>query len=421
MHEEISEALQRLEAILDKLPEPIAKSLKIQIQELRVMLIDKRPPRFALVGRRGSGKSSLINAIFGAYVADVGHEKAQTGTAKWWSYRGELGVIDVLDTRGLQEGSKPDEADNESNPMDSIMKALQEQSPDALMFLIKAKEADAAIETDLQALREISKEVGKAHHYVPPIVVVVTQCDELEPKNVKIHKPMDEDPEELEEKLQRIRSIETNLWQKVREYEDLKGQLVAVIGISSYQSWKRDKTRRYDERWRIDELLNFLSDELPNEAKLELARLSQVLRIQESIANKVTHTIAMTCAGIAAVPIPVADLAPITGLQTTLVMVIAFISGRQFSLKSSMEFLASLGVNVGAAFAFRELSRAVLKFVFPGGGSVISAAVAYGATVGIGNAAIAYFIRGVHKSQLKEIYEREKKKGQKEKESKKSI
>jgi len=38
---------------------------------MKELLIDARAPKLLLVGPRGSGKSSLINAIFGEYVAEI--------------------------------------------------------------------------------------------------------------------------------------------------------------------------------------------------------------------------------------------------------------------------------------------------------------------------------------------------------------
>jgi uncharacterized protein len=73
-------------------------------------------------------------------------------------------------------------------------------------------------------------------------------------------------------------------------------------------------------------------------------------------------------------------------------------------MKSAAEMLAALGVNVGAAFALREAARALIKFVFPGGGNVISATVAFAGTVGIGRAAVAYFIEGASAEEARRLY-----------------
>ena len=78
----------------------------------------------------------------------------------------------------------------------------------------------------------------------------------------------------------------------------------------------------------------------------------------------------------------------------TLIASIAWVSGRTLSPRAAGEFLAGLGANVGAAFAFREAARALVKYLFPGGGSAVSGAVAFAGTMAVGAAARAYFIRG---------------------------
>ncbi|MFC5407922.1 GTPase family protein [Larkinella bovis] len=407
LQSQLSDVLQKLEGLLERVPESVAKEVRQQLREFRQLLVDTRPPRFALVGRRGSGKSSLINAIFGQKVAEVGHEKAQTGEATWWSYSGELGTIELLDTRGLQEGSSPREADSATSPIESILAALKEKAPDIILFLIKATEADAGIDPDLEALKLIGQTVEKIHTYRPPIMVVATHCDTLEPKNVRLHQPADEDPDELQEKLDRVAVIENHLKAKFEADPYLNDSLITVLGVSSYQSWKND-IRRSDERWRIDTLLDYIFNEIPREGKLAFARLSQLRSLQESLANRLTQVVAAICGGIAAVPIPFGDIVPITGLQIALISAIGYVAGRQLSQETAREFLTAIGATIGAGLVLREVARASIKFLFPGGGSVISAGIASSATLGIGKAAIAYFIQNAGIERARQIFKSER-------------
>lgn len=400
LRDEIADGVERLEQLLDKLPDVVARGVKERLAELRLLLLEQRAARLVLVGRRGSGKSSLINAIFGHPVAEVGHEKAQTGRGRWWTFQGTLGAIDILDTRGLQEGSAPAQSDASSSPLASVLKAIDEKLPDAVVFIVKAKEVDAAIDVDVDLLQEITHEVGRRGHFQIPIIGVVTHADELEPKNVKLHAPEQEDSRDIDEKLQRVRVIEALLHKRLRDSR-LKDQVVTVHAVSSYQSFRTDGSRRADERWRIDELIRFLVLELPREARVETARLSQVRSVQRDIANTLTNLVASLSAGIAAVPIPIADIAPITSLQVSLIASISYLSGQRFGTKAAVEFLAGMGLNVGAGFVLREAARGLVKWVFPGAGSVVSAAVAYAGSYAVGRAAIAYFIDDVSLEEAK--------------------
>src|SRR5688572_1623545 len=109
----IAENIKRVEELLRFLPLPggTVEDIRSKIALLRTILLEQRAPAFALVGRRGAGKSSLVNALFGAKVAEVGHVKSQTGRGRWFDHKTERGVMSVLDTRGIQEGSKPNEED----------------------------------------------------------------------------------------------------------------------------------------------------------------------------------------------------------------------------------------------------------------------------------------------------------------------
>src|SRR6516165_2612031 len=107
----LARAIERLEELLDRLPMAVAKDLRERIATLRTVVLDKRPPALVLVGRRGAGKSSLVNALFGAKVAELGHVTAQTGKGRWYEHERGGGTMSILDTRGVQEGSTPAEED----------------------------------------------------------------------------------------------------------------------------------------------------------------------------------------------------------------------------------------------------------------------------------------------------------------------
>jgi uncharacterized protein len=411
MREEILAGLQRLEKFLNKLPIPMGDAMRKRIAELRELLLDTRPPRLVLLGRRGAGKSALINAIFGQKVAEVGHVDIGTPEPRWFLYEGELGTIEVLDTRGFQEAQKPRDDGPARSIVDSVVHACAHRAADAVLFLVKAKEVRAALDADVNLLDEICAKLYARHGSKVPVIGAVTQCDELEPKYVRLHLPDAEDPAELREKEAHVRQAEDILRWQLQEHDRLREQLVTVLRVCAYMSWRADGSHRHDERWRIQELVRLLFSELPNEARMEFARLSRVKSIQKELGHKLTMSVASLCAGIAATPIPIADIIPLTSLQVMLVIGIGYVAGRTLTLKSAAEVLTALGVNVGAALALREAARALIKFVFPGGGSPISASIAFAGTAGIGKAAVAYFIEGASAEEARRVYERSRDEG----------
>jgi uncharacterized protein len=392
----IAENIRRVEEMLQFLPLPAAtvSDLRTKIALLRTILLEQRAPAFALVGRRGAGKSSLVNALFGARVAEVGHVKSHTGRGKWFDYASERGTLTVLDTRGIQEGSAPSLEDSAKDAVSSILVELKRKVPDVILFLVKATEVDSAIDGDLKALERIYAEIEREHRFRPPLVAIATHCDVLEPKKTKLHASEDETTEDLDEKLSHVAEVEHHLESKIKEWPKLGPHLVWTRGLSAYMSFRDDGVLRSDERWRMDELVGTLFQHLPDAGRGTFVRIARVRGLQEQLATDLTRSVAVICTGIAALPIPVADLIPITTMQVTLVAAIAWLSGRPLDKKAAAEFVGAMGANVGAAFVLRESARALIKFVFPGAGSMVSGAIAFAGTMAVGAAARQYFLRG---------------------------
>lgn len=391
----IAENIKRIEEMMQFLPlsgETI-RDLRSKVALLRTILLEQRAPAFALVGRRGAGKSSLVNALFGAKVAEVGHVRAQTGRGKWFDHTSDRGSIAILDTRGIQEGSKPEESDTSIDAIASIISELKRRLPDVVVFLVNATQADSAIDADLDALERLYAEMDRYHKVRPPLVAVATHCDVLEPKATRLHLDVD-DREDLDEKLHRVADVEHHLEEKIKARGKLGPHLQWTRGVSSYMSFKADGTLRSDERWHIDELVGNLFKHVPDNARGTLVRIARVRGLQEQLAADLTRATAVICTGIAAIPIPVADLFPITGMQVALVGAIAWLAGRPLDKRAAAEFLGAMGANVGAAVVLREGFRALMKVVAPGYGSVISGAIAFAGTMAIGAAARQYFLRG---------------------------
>lgn len=391
----VSELIERA---LERIPAAHREPVEGSFRTLKEMLMESRAPKLMIVGRRGAGKSSLINAICGQRVAAVGSVLSTTGQPTWYVARSPHGDLRVLDTRGMGDRTQPESA-NFRSALDEIRAALAKDFPDAILFLIKAKEVDAHIAEDIENVREIRRFLAEKHRYTPPVVAVVTQVDELDPKRV-------EPPYADETKQANIRTAVQAVEEALRE----KGiELARVIPVSAYAEYDADGRRTYDNDWNIDVLVEYLVEVLPQSAQVQMARLSRLKGVQAKAARKLTGAAATVAAGIAATPIPVADIFPITALQVGLVTGIGYLSGREMSRKAAKEFLVALGANLGAAFALRELARGIVKVVFPGGGEVISAGVAFAGTWALGEAAIAYFIEHRSIEEAKERFRMKRK------------
>jgi len=171
----------------------------------------------------------------------------------------------------------------------------------------------------------------------------------------------------------------------------VRGRLLTVVRMTEKQSAD------------IRRLMSLLAAELPNEAKIEMIRISRDRHAQLHVAQMLVKSTTAICAAIGAQPIPLADMPVLTALQVLMVSGIMYISGRERSLRAATEFIAALGANVGVGMLLREGTRAMLKF-FPGWGNVVCGMVAAAGTYAIGRAATAYFLEGASLKEAKQTY-----------------
>ena len=144
---------------------------------------------------------------------------------------------------------------------------------------------------------------------------------------------------------------------------------------------------------------------LPNPARLEFARLTGAKEAKAHIAGSLLTSFTAVCGVIGLQPIPLADMPVLTTLQTLMVGLIIYTTGKPVTARTFGEFLGALGFNIGAGILFREGARAIIKIV-PLWGNAVSGMVAGAGTYAVGRAAIAYFIEDIPMSESKKLFHR---------------
>jgi uncharacterized protein (DUF697 family) len=144
---------------------------------------------------------------------------------------------------------------------------------------------------------------------------------------------------------------------------------------------------------------------LPHVARLEFARLSGAKEAQAQIASSLLTSFTAVCGVIGLQPIPLADMPILTTLQTLMVGLIIYTTGKPVTPRTFGEFVGALGLNIGAGILFREGARAIIKIV-PVWGNAVSGMVAGAGTYAVGRAAIAYFVEDIPISEAKKLFQK---------------
>ena len=404
----------KIEEILEDLPESIPEKTKNMLKD--TILGDKdlknlmdgidshRPPKIFLIGRTGVGKSSLINALCGAYVAKVSDTRSCTESAEVYQCTdGDRVLMEILDTRGIAES----ESLNDSISAEKmLMDQVNEFSPDVAIMMLNCTHRDDII-TDIEFMKKVSKDYEKINSMRLPIVVVVNKCDEMAPARIKTPEEYTQKKvENINEAVQYYKGIivKNNLKidniipvSSLIDWQTPDGTEVSVSEIDNLPQQDIDNLEIvFDGRYRIEELLDILEEAIQDfEAQMWLRMAARLNDVVIRIAKHLSKIFTGLSATVALTPIPTSDIYILLVLQILLVTMIAALSGRDISFETGKEFIFSLGGVAGAGYGLRlaaQQSSKLINVIWPAAGSAVSASIAGLGTSAIGKAAIAYYI-----------------------------
>ena len=383
---------EKLESFVGKLPGSLQKPILQEVTPLKDLFLRQRAPRIVLAGDPAASSAGLFNAIFTAPVAPFAKGDAGETTPPgvgWKEFsHADRGVLRLLDTRAATASAAPG---------DAVQAALTTEPPDLFLFLTdfpSSPEPSARLAADLDGLEALLDLTGKVHQTHPCVVgLVVNSSEQAAPPA---------DSETARHRLQIAMASRPRVAQ----------HMAPALDVATFMRFRLDGTfdPESDRRRNVGELVHVLVAELPNEARLEMARLSGAREAQAKIAQTLVKSLAAISAALGAQPIPLADLPFLLTFQLAMVAGIIYISGRDLNFKLAAQFLGTMGINVGMGLVLREGTRAAIraaaKLLLPGVGNAISGFVAASGTYAIGRAATAYYIEGVSVADARKLFQR---------------
>ena len=385
------QVFEKLEGFAHRLPGALQTPILQEVTPLKDLFLRQRAPRLVLAGDPGASSAGLFNAIFGAPVAPFAREDASDKAppaAGWqdFSHAGR-GVLRLLEARQGEEVSEATAA------------ALAAEPPDLFLFLVAPGAMTANDPAAFDRLEALLERTERAHGLRPCVVGIVVDANEA---------PATDDTST---------SDKARLQAALAARPRIAQHLAPAQSVRTFMRFRLDGTfdPDSDRRRGVADLVDALVAELPNEARVEMARLSGARAAQAKIAGTLVKSFTAVSGALGAQPIPLADMPFLIGFQLAMVAGIIYVSGRELSLKLATEFLGTMGMNMGLGLVFREgaraAARAATKLFLPGIGNAVSGLVAAGGTYAIGRAATAYYIEGVNLAEARELLRRSRKSG----------
>ena len=351
--------VERLERLAGRLPSKIRKAVLSELTPLKQLFLQQRPPRFLLAGSTKVPARKIISALFGS--AEFVAPNAAAPLCRWFEVDfPERGKISVIDARGVDDSA-----------VIHVRDELKYRAADIIFFI-----RDERITEEME-----KRELSELNSYLS-----WNETLETDRKIIEIIVPPVEKVASRDERV-----VGSSLVKRGIFLETLR--LIPVDNDQGFELPPAEARR----------LMSILARELPNEARMEMIRISRDREAQREVAQLLIKSTTAVCTAIGAQPIPLADLPILTSLQLMMVSGVMYVGGRERSLRAAAEFAGAIGANVGAAMLLREGARAILKF-FPGWGNIVCGLVAGSGTYAIGRAATAYFVEGVSMKDARRTY-----------------
>ncbi|MBG9981428.1 50S ribosome-binding GTPase [Facklamia sp. DSM 111018] len=292
--------------------------------------VDKMLPiNILLVGKTGSGKSTLVNALFREQVANTGIGMPITQNIQKITKEGV--PLTLYDTKGLELN-----ATAQKEVMNSLLNLIHQQKQKGveeevhlIYYCINANMARIEAQ-EIALINTLAKEV--------PVIVILTQS---------IGHEVEDFVRYIEEKLPQVKQVLPIL---AKDFPLSQGDVIKAYGLQ--------------------EVIETSLSVLPKEVQKAFINAQQVdLNLKIEKARGWAHKYITSAFGVGVSPLPIADAAILVPMQITMLAHITSIFGLSLDYAQIVSIIAGIGGTGTATMLGKYMASSALKWI-PGIGSV---------------------------------------------------
>lgn len=311
--------------------------------------VDKiNPLNMMVVGKTGSGKSTLINALFREKVATTGVGMPITQTVEKLTKEGV--PLTIFDTKGLE-----------------LNVDVQHEVLSELSDLIKTEKAKGAqhalhlvyycLNANMSRIESYELELIEALAQQLPVIIVLTQT-------------IGEETGKFEHYLNSMKlPVEAIIPVLAKDYRITKQNMIPAFGLQ--------------------ELIDATLEVIPSEVHKAFINAQQIdIKLKEEKAKSWAKTYITSAFGVGFTPIPIADATLLVPMQITMLGHITAIFGLSLDKSQVISMIAGVGGTSGTTLLGKFLVSSVFK-VIPGIGTITGGVIS-GATASVLTVALAY-------------------------------